>query len=274
MTAVLPEVKSLVDRHGRELCFVVNHSGGKDSTRMLGIIRSEFPGVPTQVVMADTGFEHVSPISAADFARARCTDAGLELTVVRNRNRTYLEMVEQRGKFPSPQFRQCTSDLKRGPIEKFIRSLPYKVIVNCMEIRAEESTSRANLVPFAPNQGLTTRQRTVFNWLPIFDQTLSDVLDWHWSNGVPLHPVYVPDFHRDGTLGGFLRRLSCRVCIFATDRDLAAIQVHDPSAFQQISRLEEKLNFTMRPGVSLVQIVEAHKAALSQVSRQQSFCFA
>ena len=218
MAAVLPEVKSLVHRHGRELCFVVNHSGGKDSTRMLGLIRSEFPDVPTQVVMADTGFEHVSPISAADFARARCADVGLELTVVRNRKRTYLEMVEQRGKFPSPQFRQCTSDLKRGPIEKFVRSLPYKVIVNCIGIRSEESSSRANLTAFAPNQTLTTRQRTAYKWLPIFHQTLPEVLAWHWSNRVPLHPVYVPDFHGDGTLGGFLRRLSCRVCIFATDK--------------------------------------------------------
>jgi 3'-phosphoadenosine 5'-phosphosulfate sulfotransferase (PAPS reductase)/FAD synthetase len=74
--------------------------------------------------MADTGFEHAFPISAADFARARCAEFGLDLTVVRNRKRTYLEMVEQRGMFPSPQYRQCTSDLKRGPIEKFIRSLP------------------------------------------------------------------------------------------------------------------------------------------------------
>jgi hypothetical protein len=32
--------------------------------------------------------------------------------VVRNPKRTYLELVEQRGMFPSAQFRQCTSDLK------------------------------------------------------------------------------------------------------------------------------------------------------------------
>lgn len=75
--------------------------------------------------MADTVFEHKRPISAADFARQRCAEFGVELTVVRNPKRTYLEMVEHRGMFPSAQYRQCTSDLKRGPIEKYIRSLPH-----------------------------------------------------------------------------------------------------------------------------------------------------
>jgi hypothetical protein len=31
---------------------------------------------------------------------------------------------------PSPQYRQCTSDLKRGPVDKFIRSLPHKVMLS------------------------------------------------------------------------------------------------------------------------------------------------
>ena len=61
-----------------------------------------------------------------------------------NPNKTYLEMVERRGRFPSAQYRQCTSDLKRGPIERFIRSLEYKVVINCMGIRAEESRSARN----------------------------------------------------------------------------------------------------------------------------------
>jgi DNA sulfur modification protein DndC len=100
--------------------------------------------------MADTGFEHVSPISAADFARARCAEFGLALTVVRNPKRTYLEMVEQRSVFPSPQYRQCTLDLKRGPIDKFIRRLPHKVIVNCIGICSEESQSKVSIVAAHP----------------------------------------------------------------------------------------------------------------------------
>ena len=273
MTQEMEQVCGLVQKHGDDLAFVVSHSGGKDSTRMLGLVRQKFPDSSAYAVMADTGFEHVSPISAADFARSRCAEFGLELMLVRNSKRTYLEMVEQRGMFPSPQFRQCTSDLKRAPIDKFIRGLPHKVIVNCIGIRAEESNSRSRLSPLALNQALSTQQRTVYNWLPIFDRTLSDVLAWHWVNAIRLHPVYVPEYHKDGTTGGYLRRFSCRVCIFSTDADLAAIRLHDRAAFDTIADLERRLSFTMRPGASLIQIVEAHSLSVAEEARQQSFCF-
>lgn len=273
MTQEFDAVCKLVEQHRSNLAFVVNHSGGKDSTRMLGLVRNKLRDSPTYAVMADTGFEHERPIPATDFARQRCAEFGLDLTVVRNPRRTYLEMVEQRGMFPSAQFRQCTSDLKRGPIEKFLRSLPHKIIVNCIGIRAEESYTRARLSPLTRNGKLTTRNRTVYNWLPIFDRTLEDVLAWHWANAIRLHPVYVPEYHKDGTTGGYLRRFSCRVCIFATNSDLHAIYRHDRPAFEQISSLETKLGYTMRPGASLVQIVGANTSAPVEKARQQSFCF-
>ncbi len=143
---------------------------------MLGFVRECFPNIPTLAVMADTGFEHHRPISAEHFARSRCTEFNVPLTVVRNPRRTYLEMVEQRGMFPSAQYRQCTSDLKRSPIEKYIRALPFRLIFNCMGIRAEESPPRSKLQPLSTNPSLTTKTRKVYNWFPIFDQTLPDVL--------------------------------------------------------------------------------------------------
>ena len=123
------EVGLLVRENPGTVVMVINHSGGKDSMRMLGLVREEFPELPTISVMADTGFEHEFPISARAWVRERCRSVRnpVPVEVVRNRKRTYLEMVEQRGKFPSAQFRQCTSDLKRGPIERFIRSLEYGV---------------------------------------------------------------------------------------------------------------------------------------------------
>src|SRR6266851_4060232 len=187
-------VRELLNTVGTDLAFVVNHSGGKDSMRMLGFLRDHFPDSETYPVMADTGFEHQSPISAAEWTRLRCKDYWLELTVVRNSKRTYLQMVEQRRLFPSAQFRQCTSDLKRGTIDKFIRSLPHKVIVNCIGIRSEVSPQRGNLSTWKLNESLTTRHRTVYNWLPIFHFPLEEILEWHRERCVPLHPDYVPDY--------------------------------------------------------------------------------
>jgi len=97
--------------------------------------------------MADTGFEHVRPVSAVDWSRELAGRFGLELHVVRNPNKTYLEMVRRLGKFPSAQFCQCTGDLKRGPLQKFIRQLPHPVIINCMGMCARESAQRARQEP-------------------------------------------------------------------------------------------------------------------------------
>jgi 3'-phosphoadenosine 5'-phosphosulfate sulfotransferase (PAPS reductase)/FAD synthetase len=166
-----------------------------------------------------------------------------------------------------------TSDLKRGPINKFIRSLPQRLIINCIGIRAEESTQRGKLAPWKLNKSLTTRQRTVYNWLPIFRFSLEEILDWHRVRRVPLHPVYVPEYHWDGTLGGYLRRLSCRVCIFSTDANIRAIYQHDRSSYEAISALEQKIGFTMRPGASLVQILQNANASVERGSQQQHFCF-
>jgi 3'-phosphoadenosine 5'-phosphosulfate sulfotransferase (PAPS reductase)/FAD synthetase len=250
----------LIHRTRGDVAFVVNFSGGKDSMRMLGRVRELYPKHPTFVVMADTGFEHVRPISAETWSRQQVARFDLPLTVVRNPNKTYLEMVERRRMFPSSTTRQCTSDLKRGPIEKFVRALSQKVIVNCTGIRSEESSQRSKQIPWKANKSLSVAGRSVWDWMPIFDESLGKVLSWHWQTETPLHPVYVPEFHRDGTTGGYLKRFSCRLCIFATATDLVAIEQNDPEAFELVSSLELRIGFTMRHGRSLVQIVTEAKA--------------
>lgn len=45
---------------------VVNHSGYKDSIRMLGLLAAEFSDLPIVCVMEDTGFEPRKLVSATD----------------------------------------------------------------------------------------------------------------------------------------------------------------------------------------------------------------
>ena len=47
MAIELEAVRRLVQERGSDLAFVVNHSGGKDSTRMLGFVRNKFRESPT-----------------------------------------------------------------------------------------------------------------------------------------------------------------------------------------------------------------------------------
>lgn len=249
------EVDALVRSHDGDVAFVVNVSGGKDSTRTLGAVAALFPNNPLYVVMADTGFEHQKPIPAVEWAGSITARFGYKLDVVRNPNKTYLEMVEARGMFPSSQYRQCTSDLKRGPIQKYIRSLPHRTIVNCLGLRAQESSQRSRQPPWQVDTSLTTSTRKVFTWLPIFEETLDDVLRWHWEMDIPLHPVYVPRYHRNGEGDGYLHRFSCRLCIFSTDTEIRAIYERDRDAFDAIATLEQKTGFTMKSSGSLFSIL-------------------
>ena len=87
MSANIDLVRSLIAEHGDNLAIVVNQSGGRDSQHMLGFIREDFPTIKTYVVMADTGIEHVKPVSAVDWALRQAASFGVELHVVRNPNK-------------------------------------------------------------------------------------------------------------------------------------------------------------------------------------------
>lgn len=97
------EPAEFIADNSERIALITNVSGGKDSTRMLGYLRPRFPQIPTYCVLADTGFEHVRPVPAVEWSRRMATQFGSELHVVRNPNKTYLEMVCAHGKFPSAQ---------------------------------------------------------------------------------------------------------------------------------------------------------------------------
>ena len=88
----------------------------------------------------------------------------------------------------------------------------------------------------------------MYNWLaPLSRERLKRRLQWHWQTGFRCTRCTVPEYHSDGTTGGYLRRFSCRVCIFASDHDLRSIYQHDREAFNLVSQLETETGFTMKP---------------------------
>lgn len=124
-----------------------------------------------------------------------------------------------------------------------------------MGMRPQQSVQHARQEPWSQDETLSKTGRTVFNWLPIFTETMEDVLQWRWKERVPLRLVYVPESHRDGTCERYLRRFSCKVCIFATDHDLRMIHEHDREAFERVSESEQQSGFTMKAGLTLIRIV-------------------
>lgn len=221
------EVSHLIERGAT---FVVNHSGGKDSQAMFHFIRRYVPDDQIVVVHAllpevdwDGVVEHVQD-----------TILGLPLYTCRAR-RTLLEMIEERGMFPSPQQRQCTSDLKRGPIERTIRGMGCKLIVNCMGMRAQESASRKKLTTFKINERNSKAGREWYDWLPIHEMLVGEVFELIRSVGQEPHWAYAAG----------MTRLSCCFCIMASTADLTTAARLNPALYRRYVDLERSTGQTM-----------------------------
>lgn len=214
------------------MTLIINFSGGKDSSAMLAYLCDKHPDLEKHVVYADTGWEHEG---TEEWCRQIVSGFGLQLHVVRSKTKTLLTMSEKRGKFPGMKQRQCTSDLKRDPIMTWIRqNIKDSLVINCLGIRSEESSGRSKAAKLKRNKRQCNSIRTIWDWAPIKDWKETEVRNYLKEKGIPLHPVY-----------DYLRRFSCRVCIFMTEHDLAAVKKNDPAAIDIISRIEDKIGFTM-----------------------------
>lgn len=220
------EVKALVDRGA---LFVVNHSGGKDSQAMFAYVRKHVPR--EQVVVVHAILRDVEWDGIVDHIKANI-DVPFHSCSAR---RSLLEMIEERGMFPSPSQRQCTSDLKRGPIEKVIRHLGAKLIVNCMGMRAEESASRSKLVPLKLSARNSKAGREWYDWLPIHDWLIGKVFAEIAAAGQVPHWAYAAG----------MSRLSCCFCIMSSKADLKVAAGLNPALYERYVRLERSIGQVM-----------------------------
>jgi DNA sulfur modification protein DndC len=224
----------IADFVARGALFIVNHSGGKDSQAMLLYVRQHVPAAQIHIVHADLpevdwdGIEE--HITANSF--------GLPVTVCRA-TKTFFEMVERRGMFPSPKYRQCTSDLKRGPIERTIREISLAtgrtLIVNCMGMRAQESSSRAKLETLKLSDKNSKAGRTWYEWLPIHHCTTDEVFAAIAGAGQKPHWAYQAG----------MTRLSCCFCIMASQADLATAARLRPALYRRYAETERRLDQSM-----------------------------
>lgn len=237
MSAVPQQVRALIERGA---LFVVNHSGGKDSQAMYLHLRDIVPRAQLVIVHADLG--EVEWGGAVEHIRA--TTLGEPLHVCRAR-RTLLEMIEQRGMFPSPTLRQCTSDLKRGPIERTVRSIVERrrilrqlgadLVVNCMGMRAQESSSRAKLETFKFSARNSKAGREWYDWLPIHEWTVEQVFGRIRDAGQEPHAIYAKG----------MTRFSCCFCVMASEHDLRTAAQLNPALYRRYVELERSTGQVM-----------------------------
>ena len=222
--------------------FVANHSGGKDSQAQLIKLLEVVPAAQILVIHASLGAMEWP--GAMELARDQAAAAGLPF-IVATATKTFLEMVERRFEgrpevpsWPSASTRQCTSDLKRGPIQREVRRFAkangYKVIVNCLGLRAQESPGRAKRKEFS-HMRISNSVNTWYEWLPVHNLSTVEIFDTIEQAGQKPHYAYA--------LGN--DRLSCVFCIMASKKDLATGAAHNPGLLEQYDALEKRTGYTM-----------------------------
>jgi 3'-phosphoadenosine 5'-phosphosulfate sulfotransferase (PAPS reductase)/FAD synthetase len=217
--------------------FAVNHSAGKDSQAMLIALREA--GIPDEqmvVIHADLG--EVEWEGNLDHIEAN--SAGLPLIIAKPKT-GFFDMVERRQMFPSAAQRQCTSDLKRGPIERELRRYLKEnprfggKLVNCMGMRAAESPARAKKKALTFSARNSKAGRDWWDWLPIHHLSTEEVFETIRSAGQEPHPAYA--------LG--MTRLSCCFCILASASDLRISAQANPELYRRYVETEQRIGHTL-----------------------------
>ncbi len=238
----LPEIQAEV---AAGALFVINHSGGKDSQAMMIKLLEIVPSAQILVVHATLGAMEWP--GALELAERQAADAGVSFIVAKSL-KTFLEMVYSRFEkrpdvpsFPSPQHRQCTSDLKRGPItretRRYAKRHGFTRIVNCMGMRAAESPARAKQSIWRKNNGNSKAGRTWFDCLPIHALSTETVFDVIRDAGQEPHWAYAAGNER----------LSCVFCIMASKADLINGARRNPELYRQYVEAESVTGYTLSP---------------------------
>lgn len=245
------ELESLFEGNPRAL-LVINHSGGKDSQAMMIHLLSS--GVPReQMLVVHACLGAMEWPGAMELARDQAMAAGIPF-IVAKAEKSLLDMVERRfanrpevPSWPSASTRQCTSDLKRGPIQREIRRFAkwngYNLIINCLGLRAQESSGRAKRAEFS-KMGVSNSVATWYEYLPIHQWKREEVFGAIAGDGQEPHYAYA--------LGN--ERLSCVFCIMASKNDLRIGAEHHPELLEKYNQLEKTTNYTMH--MSRIPLVE------------------
>ena len=215
--------------------FVLNHSGGKDSQTMYLRLAPLIPA--RQLILVHAILHEVDWSGIPEHIEETTQHPVFYVAAAKS----LLSMAEERGKFPSPVYRQCTSDLKRGPVQTFIRRYLKEHpewqgrVVNVMGLRAEESTARAKLKTLTLSERNSVAGRSWFEWLPIHHLSKRAVFAEIAQAGQRPHWAYAKG----------MTRLSCVFCIMASSADLKTAAQLRPDLYRRYVSLEQRLNYTM-----------------------------
>lgn len=295
----------------RGAALAVSVSGGKDSQALLTRLaaywrRNDFPG-DFFVIHADLGRAEWKETPA--FMREMCERESVPLVVVRRekgdlvaRMQERLDTLKAQGRdsphWPSAAARYCTAELKRGPINKYLRR--YDLVISAEGIRADESDARSKKPHLAVRKAITTkplkglkpndaiyehregglssgRGRLALTWNAILSLSKADVYE---TCGHTLEELEERRrLYREGyayeALGGWTmhpayvygnERLSCAMCVIGSRSDILNGARHHPDLLDEYVRQEQEGGYAFRQDLELAVI----QRELQQESREEA----
>lgn len=252
---------------------LVNSSAGKDSQTALRKVAemAEAAGVSQRVVVVHADLGRAEWKDTMALAEHQAGIYGFPFIACRREKGDLLDQAEhERKKWPgmTKNTRWCTADQKTAQVYKVMtrlvaenrerqtgrgcarRQLRQVRILNCLGIRADESTDRSVEVPFRFEDRASNGRRHVDRYYPIFRWTLDEVWDDIRKSGVPYHFAY--------DLG--MPRLSCCFCIYASRSALVLSAQHNPEVAAEYVRVEFTIGHTFKKDLSMAQVVADAKA--------------
>lgn len=221
MIEIPKEIQDL--RSEFEVCFVVNVSGGKDSTATaLALVEA---GIPHRRVFADTAWE--APETYAHLSMLREKLGRIDVVGYPG---GMPAKIREGARFASRMQRWCTRELKIELLRKYCDKIELggEVVITVTGIRAEEGTKtngRAEALEFEDDP-----QWGGFMWRPIHKWTIAEVMAIHHRNGVPVNELYQRGHDRVG----------CYPCVMAAKDDIRLIAEHAPERIALIRELEHE----------------------------------
>lgn len=198
-------------------------------------------------VSLDTKSERLAGLAAGADAPVDVLGAAVVATLRAKSAEAYASAA-----FPSSKARFCTSDQKTSQVVKLFTRLveestvegrPVRIL-NCLGLRADESTERANKAPFGPDCA-SNGLRHIDRWLPIHHWSEDEVWATIKASGV--------EYHRAYDLG--MTRLSCVFCVFASKRDLTIAAKHNPELAREYVEVEILTRSRFKNDLSMTDII-------------------
>lgn len=226
-------IKNYINTH-KEHKFVLNHSGGKDSSVLYYIWNkaiSEIKGIEIDWHIA---FFNTSNDTADTYKFIKALPIE-KLRIINPKKGFYQWIIEDKKYFiPSTLVRNCCSHFKEGQVVKFYDLNTKHTMV--LGVRKHESYKRSNYEVIMDSETRKKIHKTDIyseNWImfaPIIDWTDVDIWLYVIKNNIEVNPQYYRGFNRCG----------CLICPYQSDYVDLLIKKFYPKQWERWEKILEK----------------------------------